>query len=445
MLEGNLYKSILSFAFPLILAGVLQQLYNAADIAIVGQFAGREAVAAVGATTTTISLLVVVSTNIATGFNILLARAMGAKDDEKIKSAVGTAFLFSIGLSLAVMVAGILLSKPLLRLTDCPENIFKDATTYMRIYMLGVPASMFYNFMSSVLRISGDSRRPFIYLATSGIANVVLNVVFVLAFGLPVVGVAVATVVAQYLSAGMLFIRLVRLEDATRLDLRNIKFDLDSLGKIVRYGIPSAISNATFSASNMMIQSAINAFGDVGISANTASASIESFVFTITGTFVVAVSAFVGQNLGAGNRKRVSDIMRVSYAICAAMTLVISALGIIFGKGLLSLYLPNDTAAVDFGYVRLCYIMGAMIFNALSSVTVGAMQAFGYTTVQMLSNIIGVCGFRFVWMLAFYPLDPTPEMLYVCYPVSWGLTLAFNFIFTLVILRRYKKGADFRL
>jgi len=445
MLEGNLYKSILSFAFPLILAGVLQQLYNAADIAIVGQFAGREAVAAVGATTTTISLLVVVSTNIATGFNILLARAMGAKDDEKIKSAVGTAFLFSIGLSLAVMVAGILLSKPLLRLTDCPENIFKAATTYMRIYMLGVPASMFYNFMSSVLRISGDSRRPFIYLATSGIANVVLNVVFVLAFGLPVVGVAVATVVAQYLSAGMLFIRLVRLEDATRLDLRNIKFDLDSLGKIVRYGIPSAISNATFSASNMMIQSAINAFGDVGISANTASASIESFVFTITGTFVVAVSAFVGQNLGAGNRKRVSDIMRVSYAICAAMTLVISALGIIFGKGLLSLYLPNDTAAVDFGYVRLCYIMGAMIFNALSSVTVGAMQAFGYTTVQMLSNIIGVCGFRFVWMLAFYPLDPTPEMLYVCYPVSWGLTLAFNFIFTLVILRRYKKGADFRL
>lgn len=445
MLEGNLYKSILSFVFPLIMAGVLQQLYNAADIAIVGQFAGREAVAAVGATTPTISLLVVVSTNIATGFNILLARAIGAKDDERIKNSVSTAFLFSIGLSLFVTVAGILLSKPLLRLTDCPENIFEDAATYMRIYMLGVPASMFYNFMSSVLRISGDSRRPFVYLATSGIANVVLNVVFVLVFGLPVVGVAVATVVAQYFSAIMLLVRLVRLEDATRLDFRSLKFDPDSLGKIVRYGIPSAISNATFSASNLMIQSAINAFGDVGISANTASSSIESFVFTITGTFVVAVSAFVGQNLGAGNRKRVSDIMRVSYAICAVMTLLISALGIIFGKGLLSLYLPNDAAAVDFGYVRLCYIMGAMILNALSSVTVGAMQAFGYTTVQMLSNIIGVCGFRFVWMLLFYPLAPTPEMLYICYPVSWGLTLAFNAVFTFVVLRRYRRGVDFRL
>ncbi len=446
MICGPLPASLLTYAVPLIVTSMLQVLYTAADIAVVGNFASAVAVASIGATSSIINLLVNVFVNIATGANILLARYRGAKDFGNLKKTISTSYTFSLILGICIMLLGMVLAEPMLVLTKCPDNVMDGALKYMRIYMIGVPAAMFYNFMSCVLRSMGDSKRPFIYLSLSGVVNIVLNLVFVVGFGMDVEGVAIATIISQYLSAALLMIRLVRFRDENRLAPLSFKLHGDSLKKVVRYGIPSAISGASFSFSNVLIASAINSFGDYAISGNTAAGYIESlFLFSVTAPLMQTAATFIGQNIGAGNRERSIKIARQMYLYGCGFVAIIAALALIFDRELVALFIPGETASIDFGIIGLDMRMWCSIIFAALQISNGVMQAFGYTTYQMINSLVGIVGIRFLWMLAFYPLNPTPFMLYICYPITWTVSLCGSLPVALTILAKYRKGKDYKL
>ncbi len=438
MLSGPILPQLLKFALPIILTGVLQQLYNTADNIVVGQFGGKPALAAVGATTSIISILVGVFINIFIGTNILVARSKGAGDDAMLKKIVSTTYLLSLVLGFGILIVGEILAEPLLVLTSCPENVIPGALKYMRIYFLGIPASMFMNFAASVIRTSGDSKTPFIFFSISGIVNVLFNITFVLIFGDPVAGVAISTVVSMYISAILFFIYMYRMNGPCKLYPFKLRFDIGVFLKTIRYGIPSVISSVSFSLTNVMIQPAINAYGDVGISASTASASIEAYLYAITNSFMAAVVAFAGQNIGAGNRERVGKVLKTSYLMAIAIMAVYTGIVIGLGRELLWLFIPGEQEAIEFAQLRLVIIMSAAVVNGVMNVNAGALQAFGYTIVQMISNLVGVCAFRIVWMTAIYPVNPTPFMLWICYPISWVATCVTIFVVVMILNYKYK-------
>lgn len=445
MTEGPIFSSMVAFSIPLILSGILQTLYNAVDVMVVGNFASKEAVASVGATTIIINLFVTVITSICNGSNIIFARAIGAKDEHRIQRAMTTAYTFSLILGACITVSGILLARPMLLLTGCPNNILEGAVTYMQIYMLAAPALVFYNFMSGVIKLSGDSKRPFYYLAISGLVNVVLNIALVLLTGAAVVAVAVATVVAAWVSAILTFVRLTRLDGACRFNPKKLGLHGETLMKIIRLGVPSAISTATFSLTNLQIQSAINSFGDVGIAGNTASISIENLLHVFTNISGGVVSAFMGQNIGAGNRERTLRVMKVGYISFAATAVLTGSICLIFGKFLLGLIIPGETEAIEFGYVRLAVLSAVSLLTAINHVSGGSLQSFGYTVFQMLVNLVGVCGFRFLWMAFVFPVDPSPLSLYICYPISYSIVLILGLVMNSYVISKYKKGNNFAL
>ena len=446
MTGGPLPSSLITYTVPLIITSMLQVLYTAADIAVVGNFASSVAVASIGATSAIINLLVTVFINVATGANILLSRYRGAKDIESIKKTISTSYTFSLVLGISIMILGMTLAEPMLMLTKCPENVMSGSLTYMRIYMIGVPAAMFYNFMSCVLRSMGDSRRPFIYLSLSGIVNIILNLIFVIGFGLDVEGVAIATVIANYLSAALLMIRLVKFRDENKLLPLSFNIHGGSLKKLVRYGIPSAITSASFSLSNVLIATSINAYGDYAISGNTAAGYIEVlFLFSITTPLMQTTATFIGQNVGADNRERSLKIARQMYLYGCGFVAIVAGLALIFDRELIALFIPGEEASIDFGIIGLDLRMWfALVFTALQ-ISNGIMQAFGYTTYQMINSLVGIVGIRFLWMLVFYPLNVTPFMLYVCYPITWSVALLGSLPVALTVLSKYKKGKNYKL
>ncbi len=440
MLEGSVAKSMIAFIIPLVLSGILQSLFNAADIAVVGNFSGKEAVASVGATSVIITFLVNVSIALATGVNVLLSRAIGASDKQRINRTVSTTFVISIALGVLIALLGELLAYPLLDLTGCPENVREGAAVYMRIYFVGVPAMMFYNFMSSVVRLNGDSARPFIYLVVSGVANVLLNLLLVIALDMGVAGVAIATVVSVYISAIMMLIRILRIEGDCRLDFKRLNFSFASFGKIMRYGIPASVSTAASAISSMYIQSIVNSYGDIGISGNTAATSIESFMFSVFGALYGAIPAFMGQNIGAGNKERTMKVLRVGLLLTLGVGVVFGFAAGVFGEQLLSLYLPNDPEAIEFGIVRLRFITMLAVLCAATYVIGASIQSFGYTTFQMIYDLAATCALRVVWLAFIYPLNPTPEMLYISFPMSWVVVIIVAGIYNAVVCRRYIRG-----
>ena len=445
MLDGPIVPSMIKFAIPLILTNILSTLYHTADILVVGNFAGKSALAAVGATSSIISLLVNVFVNISVGFGIILARALGAKDEKRTKSVISTAYTFSLILGVFLALFLVVMARPMLVLTDCPDNVMGGALTYMRIYALGVPAMLFYNFMSGVIRISGDSRRPFIYMAISGAVNILLNLTLVILTGEAIISVAVGTVVSVYTSALLLLVRLMRLDGAKKLIPWHFSIDKDDLFKIIRLGVPAAISGATFALTSVLIQSAVNTYGDVGMSGNTASATLEGFINPVSMSAVAVVTAFMGQNMGAGNRERVLKIRKCAYALFGLTTAVISIVCYIFGRQLFSLIIPGEAEAIEFAMTRFFFVAMAMLMHGFLTVNNGSLQAFGYTMFQMLVNLIGTCGFRIAWMWFIYPLNPTPQNLYSCFPVSYVLVLALGLAANFYLVKKYKKGETFEI
>ena len=445
MTEGKITPSLIRFLLPLVAANLLQVCYNTADSLVLSWFAGNIAYSSVGVTTTVVGFLVNFFISMAAGANLIIARYLGAGQDKRLSDAIHTAALFSVLTGIGILVVGQLLTLPLLRLTDCPGELLPGAELYMRIIFLGTPASVFYNFTSPILRAKGDTKRPLIYLAVSGAVNVGLNLLFVCGFGMTVDGVAIATIVSQYLSAGMLLVRLLRLRDNCRLYITRLRIRAQELGRILRYGLPSAIAASTFSISNIQIQSAINSFGTVGAAGNAASIGVENFVNAIYNTLGVAAVAFLGQNLGAGNRERVFRLIRTFFLFGLVIAAAITVPALLFGKQLLYIYLPDNQAAIDFGIIRMYCVVGAAAIGIANNILGGCLQAFGKNSLHMITTIVGICGFRLLWMAIVYPGHQTPLSLYLCYPITWCLVCITETVCLLWILRRYRRGEDYLL
>ena len=439
--SGNLFLGILQFAIPLFISTLVQNLFTAADTAIAGNFAGGGAVAAIGAGNPVITLLVGSFTAFATGTGIVVAKYVGARDAQNIKNTVDTAVLFAGAFGVALMVASMFLSVPVLKVMDSPAECFDDAVLYLRIYMVGVPASMVYNFAAAIIRAEGDSSRPLVYIMISGTINVVTNVLLCLILPNKVAAVAIATVLSQVVSATLAMNHLMRKKDGfCKFSLKNATFKFRSLGEILRYGIPLVVSTAIYPLANLQIQPAINSFGAANLAGGTAVISIDSVSGALQSAFNSTCVTFMAQNIGAHNKKRAMQAFWLS-GLCSMLSgLVLGNLcGRVFSEELLELFLPDYPEAVAMGQIRLRYTTSNNWLSAIMGWISASLQALGYPAFTTVNNLVCVLGFRIVWMNFVYPLNPVVEMLYICYLVSWSLTTVFGSVVLVIAFKKYKQ------
>ena len=424
MVNGNLWRAIIRFSVPMIFIGLIQNLFNAVDMIVLGQMADTSAVASVGATGVILGLLVNVFLGISSGAKVVLARFLGSNDEERVRKTVSTAMITGLALGIFSAVIGTVLAKPFLILTDCPADCMEGALLYMRIYIASAPAIMLYNFGTSVLTVSGDSQRPLYYMMMAGGLNVVLNFILCLILPQKVVAVAIATVASQVLGAVLVLLRMSRMEGLCRFSLRRLCFSGASFGKLMSNGLPLALNTALYPVANLQIQSATNSFGSAVLAGNSASASIEGLVATTSGSpWGAAATTFVGQNLGAGKKDRVKKTILYCLGIGLILGTVLGVVGYLFSAPLASLYVGDDQEAIAAAQVRMLYVLLPYAVCILFGIVNHVIQAFGYATFTATVNIVCVLLFRVFWMSVVYPLDPTFETLCLCYPVSWSLTL----------------------
>ena len=445
MKDGPIFSSMLRYVIPIVLSGILQVFFNAADIAVVGNFSGTSTVAAVGAASAIISLVLASSISLSSGVSIVLARAIGAGDEHRIRRTVGTSAVLSFSLGVLVSAVAIIFAPQFLRMTGCPADILDAAVLYMRIYFLGLPANMLYNFLSPLLTLNGDTVRPFVYLAVSGAVNVALNLLFVLGFGIDVLGVAIASLVSIVLSFVLLFIRIRRLDGPCRFTFRPFVVSPGTLRKILYYGVPSAVGGTASAFAGVYVQAIVNSYGQAGISGNTAAGNVDGFMFTALNAFYATIPAFMGQNLGAGNRERVMKVARVGALMTVATGLLFALAALFFGENVLAIYIPDSPEAIDFGMIRLRHLMLLGPLCAMTYVVGAVNVGFGYSVYQSVVDLASVCLLRVVWIAFVYPLYPTPEMLYVCYPIGWLIVVPVAGIRAFLGYRACKRGHVFDL
>jgi putative MATE family efflux protein len=443
MTEGPILKSVIIYAIPIVLSGFLQIFFNAADLAIVGNFADPErataATAAVGATGSFISLIVQTVMGLSTGVNVTLAKSLGAKDGEQSRRIVHTAMFISLICGVVVGIVGFLISPFAMTVTKCPPNAKTMAIQYMRIYFVGCPAIFVYNFGSAILRTKGDTQRPLNFLALAGVANVVLNFIFVVFFHMDAEGVALATTLSQCLAAVLTVRCLMAQDDATRLIPALLHVHKKELLGIVRYGLPSGLTTAMFSFANIQIQSAVNSFGESAVAGSAASGSLEGFIGAGITALNAATVAFVGQNLGAGNLKRAKQVIICCLLLTLSLTLVMGFGIYLIGEPFYRLYVPKDDAAVEVAGTRAEIMMTTNFLLGTQNILGAATQVFGYAFTITVISIIGVFGIRTLWMNCIYPLYNTLEMVYTCYPVSWIVIAVANGMALYIAYRNYKK------
>jgi len=441
ILNGKILPSLWHFSLPIILAGLLQVAYNAADLMVVGNFAhdGGIAVASVGATGSISHLLINCVIGFAAGLKIVLARYLGAGDAENVKKTVHTAIVFSLLAGLAISAVGFFLAEPMLRLTNCPPEALDGAVLYLRIYCLGAPAMALMNFGGAVLQTKGDTKNPLYYMIFSGILNVILNIFFVMVLDMAAGGVALATALSQ-LVAGVLTLRRLMLNtDMCHVSLGDLRLSPTHLKRIVRYGLPAAISSGAFSFSNLQIQSAINSYGAACTAGSAASGSIEGFIGTASSAMTSATVSFVGQNLGAGNRERVKKIIFSCLFLGIAMGLSAGLTMLLLSDSLLQLYIPGEAEAIAYAKMRLQLLLTTYFLPICYNVFAGTLQAFGYAKLQMVVSLTGVVGFRLMWMGLVYPRFTSAFCLFFCYPCSWASIAIGGGICTLIVWRKYTR------
>lgn len=413
---------------------MMQILFNAIDIMVLGNMADSHAVASVGATSQVTALIVNTFIGLSSGTGIVLARFLGAHDKKQIRNTVDTALLAATFFGIFIILLGLFFAPALLRLIKCPDDCFEGAMLYLRIYFFASPFILIYNFGGEIIRATGDTKRPLFYIVVAGLVNVLLNVVLCLALSQKVAAVAIATFASQVLSAVLVMVRLLRIEGDCRVCLRRMRFYPDAFLRILRFGAPTAINHALYCLPNLMIQSSINAFGASAIAGHTASASIEGIANCVASGFSTATVTFMGQNLGAGKKERVNRSMAYCFLLSFGSALVLGLGAYLFGTPLLRLYVPDDPAAVAFGLVRLQILTAFLFINGINSFLARAVQAFGYNTLHAAGSILSVLGLRIVWMQFIYPLRPTPQMLYLCFTVSWAaqmLLLCASFLYAM--------------
>lgn len=445
MLNGALWNKIPQFALPVAATAILEQLFNASDIAVVGNFSGAAstiAVAAVGANSFVISLVVNFFIGIALGANVVIANAIGREDEDDVHRAVHTAVVVSVLGGVLVTIFGELISGVVLRSLNVPEEVLPYALLYLRIYLLGMPVILLYNFEAAIFRSIGDTRVPLQTLAFSGILNVLLNLFFVIVLHMTVNGVATATVISNAISSVLLFVRLHRSDKAIHLDWKELRIDRKSLQKILQIGFPAGIQSAVFSISNIVIQSAINSLGTVVMAASSAAFNIEVVAYDVLNSFSQACTTFVGQNYGAGNLDR----CRKTLALCLVEDAIASGTAILLvlgsGRFLLSIF-NRDPEVISIGYTRLMMVFTAYFFSMLYEVMSGYLRGFGISLVPALLTMLGVCGVRILWIATVFPQHRTFQTIMLAYPLSLSATAVLILIALLVYHpSRRKKGEN---
>jgi len=421
MCSGPLFRKILIFALPIVAMNILQLMFNAADMITVGQFSGKEALAAVGATGALINLIVNTFMGLSVGTAVIVAQDYGADRVLDLSDSVNTSIAISVISGLVVMVIGLVFCEPMLLLMGTPEDILDLAVLYMKIYFLGVPATMVYNFGAAILRAVGDSRRPMYYLIISGIVNVLLNLFFVIVLHMSVDGVAWATIISQYLSMALVMICLSRSNiKGIRFIPRKMRIDRHKLIRIVKIGLPAGLQSALFSISNVMIQSAVNSFGSVMVAASSAASNVEGFVGTTMNAYYNAAISFTGQNMGAKKYDRIDKIAKVCAVLIFATWILMSGAILLFGRPMLCLY-TSDSEVIELGMLRLKVMMVVYFTCGVMNVFPGITRGMGYSVLPMVCTLIGACLMRIVWLQTVFTWYPTMVMLFVCYPVTWGL------------------------
>lgn len=438
MLEGPLLPSVISYTIPIILTSVLQLLFNAADLVVVGRFCGSISVAAVGATGAITNLIVNLFVGFSVGAGVSVAHAMGAKEEQVLHRTVHTAMPMALVGGIVLTVIGVLFSTDFLKWMGTPAEVLELSSLYMRIYFAGMTFNMVYNFCASILRAAGDTKSPLIYLTLAGVLNVVLNLFFVTVLHMNVAGVALATTISQGLSAVLVVIALMRRNDGCKLVLRKMRFYKPQLLKMIRIGLPAGIQGSLFSISNVIVQSSINSFGEVVMSGNAAAGNIEGFVYVIMNAFHQTTVNFVGQNVGAHQYRRAKNTLYLSLACCTVLSVLVSQLAYAFGPELLSIYITDSPEAITYGVLRMSVVCQTYFLCGLMETTTGALRGMGASMVPMVISVLGVCGVRLGWIATVFQLEQfhTPFWLYISYTVSWTFTFIAQLVAFILVYRK---------
>lgn len=439
--SGPLTIKIIKFIIPLMLTGILQLLYNAADSIVVGHYDGSSALAAVSSVGALINLLVNAFMGLSVGAAVVVAQDYGAKDYEGVSKTVHTSYLISIIGGIVVGAIGLIFSRQFLIWMESPEDVLPLSTEYLMIYFAGTPANMAYNFGASILRSVGDTKRPLYFLTISGLVNVVLNLVLVIVFHMGVAGVAYATIISQILSAVMVIVYMMKSKDCVRFVPKNMRIYGDKLKKMLYIGLPAGFQGTVFSLSNVVIQSAVNSFGSLVMAGNGAASSLEGFTYTAMNSVYQASLTFVGQNVGAKKYDRINKVQGVCLVLVTIIGLVFGVTTYCLGEPLLSIYLPNDPEAIPYGIIRMSYIALPYFLCGMMEVMVGGQRGMGMSFIPMINALLGSCVLRIVWISTVFAADPTLFTLYISYPISWAVTTLAHTVFYFVKLHSLKKKA----
>lgn len=442
MREGPIFKSVIIYTIPIILTGLLQLLFNAADLIVVGWFSGSDSVAAVGATSALTNLIVNLFIGLSLGAGVAVAQGIGAKNDKLTSEAVHTAVPVAAISGIFLTVIGVLFSRNFLELMGTPEGkLLRLASIYMQIYFAGMTFSMIYNFGSAILRAAGDTRSPLIFLTVAGVLNVILNIIFVALFKMDVAGVALATSISQAVSAVLVVRELMKRQDACRFALQKMRIHKGALGKMIRIGVPAGLQSSLFAISNVLIQSSVNSFGSAHMSGSAAASSIEGFCYVSMNSFHQTTLNFCGQNYGAGDFKRIKRITWICLMTVAAVGLIAGNLSYAFGRQLLGIYITDSPEAINYGMERLKFMLIPYFLCGIMDTTTGSMRGIGSSVIPMVITVVGVCVMRIVWIYTVFAMPQYHSFsgLFISYPISWLLTFIALFISFVIIIRRKEK------
>lgn len=445
MTEGKLFPKIFAFAVPLILTAVLQLLFNSADMIVVGKFVGNNSVGAVGSTGSLNALLTNFAIGLSVGAGVVLASAFGAKDSEYGDKILHTSMVVSVIAGVIFGALGYFVSRPLLSVMGTPAVQLDDAATYLEIICLGCPFSMIYNFGASMLRATGDTKRPLIYLTVAGVINIIVNIVTVVCFNMGVAGVAIATIFSQAVSAVLVVITLLRNKGFVKLSLKKLRIHGKAFGEIMRLGVPTGIQSMLFNISNVLLQSAINGFGSDVVNGCSLSSQIEGYVYSIMSSISATALTAVGQNYGAHDYKRIKKCIYISVAFVTAAGIIAGGIAIAFHEPLCRIFTNSGESAettekiISYAFERMLIIAGTYFLDGIMEVITYSLRGVGYSITSMLIVLVGTCAFRVLWIFGIFPLYRHLWFLFMLYPISWTITLSVAWIWLEVVLKRDEK------
>ena len=437
MTEGSIFNKIILFAIPLMLSSILQLLFNAADLVVVGKFAGSESLAAVGSTIALINLLVNLFIGLSMGASVVMGRCIGARRYDEAHKALHTAMAIATVGGVMMIFVGYFASAPMLKLMATPDDVINLSILYMKIYFVGMPGMMAYNFGSAILRSAGDTKRPLYFLTVAGVINVILNLILVIGFHMGVAGVAIATAASQYISGFFVVMALVKSEGYMQLHLKELRFHKDQAIEMIRIGFPAGLQGIIFSISNVLIQSSINSFGKIVMAGNTAASNIEGFVYTAMNSIYQTALSFTSQNMGAKRYDRIDKILFECQLTVIIIGLVAGIGAYTMGDKLLAIY-DSDPEVIGYGLTRMSLVCAPYFLCGMMDVMVGSLRGMGYSIMPMIVSLTGACLFRVIWILTVFAANHTLFTLYISYPISWALTFSIHLLCYLVVRRKFK-------